>query len=82
MQQEQEKKNTEDKSRSANPQRSGEETPGLQETSGEQDTEQHNEEWKRGISTGRHEKNNAGNPSEPEGTSSIPLDKNDTIGNP
>jgi len=82
MQQEQEKSNMEEKNRSANPQRSGEETPGLQDAAGEQDNEQHNEEWKRGISTGRHEKKNAGNHSEPEGTSSIPLDKNDTIGNP
>lgn len=82
MQQERENRNKEENNSSVNPQRSGEETPGLQQTSNTEDGQQHNEEWKRGISAGSHEKKNAGNPSEPEGTSSIPLDKNDTIGNP
>ena len=48
--------------------------------------EQSKEEWQRGISAGKHEKMNADNSgsSNPErsGSSSIPLDKEDTIGNP
>jgi hypothetical protein len=75
-------RNESEEKASSNPQRSGEQTPGIQETSGEPNSQQQNDEWKKGISTGSHEKRNTGNPSEPEGTSSIPLDKNDTIGNP
>jgi len=82
MQQNDNRNQAEESNQSANPQRSGEQTPGTQETSTERGGEQHNEEWKRGISAGSHEKENAGNPSDPEGTSSIPLSKNDTMGNP
>jgi hypothetical protein len=81
MQQQPDNRNESEKA-SSNPQRSGQQTPGIQETSGEQDNQQQNEEWRRGISTGSHEKKNTGNLSEPEGTSSIPLDNNGTIGNP